>query len=222
MAPLLKYFDFFQIMNRHYFAPRATTWRSYTVASQVVGGTCPKCSLWVVKCLIYDLLSSRLSLLCSIHAVDCALIFMIQFWMDKFLLLVSLSWFISQLSHTKANLSRLSLTVLQRSWSKAPRLGTETARFSRKYFTTIAVVLGSISSAYAYFQSPFTQLCDCSEDESCAVSDTSFQDVLLLNGTTISSIETSSNQAVKFYNHYIRPFPPVPDRQGPVFWMDDG
>jgi hypothetical protein len=152
----------------------------------------------------------------------CALIFMIQFWMDKFLLLVSLSWFISLLSHTKANMARLSLTVLQRSWSKAPRLGTETARFSRKYFTTIAVVLGSISSAYAYFQSPFTQLCDCSEDESCAVSDTSFQDVLLLNGTTISSIETSSNQAVKFYNHYIRPFPPVPDRQGPVSWMNYG
>jgi hypothetical protein len=83
-------------------------------------------------------------------------------------------------------------------------------------------VLGAISSAYAYFHSPFTQLCDCSDEESCIASGTTFSDVVLLNGTTISSVETSSNDAVKFCNQKISPFPPVPAKQGPDVWMTEG
>jgi hypothetical protein len=163
--------------------------------------------------------------LCSIHAINILLLcidFHDSILDGQVLAPREFVMFHFDVSRMKDNLSLLPLNILQRSWSKAPRLGTETARFSRKYFTTAAIVLGSISSAYAYFQSPFSQLCDCSEDESCIASDTTFQDVLLLNGTTVSSVETSSNKAVKFCNMYIRPFPPVPDRVGPVSWMADG
>ena len=103
----------------------------------------------------------------------------------------------------------------------APLVGPESARFSRTYFTTAAVVLGAISSAYAYFHSPFTQLCDCSEDEACTIADTTFADVVLLNGTTIDSIETSSNEAVKFCKQKIYPFPPFPRKQGSDVWMTE-
>ena len=101
-------------------------------------------------------------------------------------------------------------------------VGTETARFSRKYFTTAALVLGTMSSAYAYFHSPFTQLCECSEDESCNLSDNTYTDVALLNGMFLASVEISSTEAVKFCNQKITPFPPVPDRQGPDTWMTEG
>ena len=103
----------------------------------------------------------------------------------------------------------------------APLVGPESARFSRTYFTTAAVVLGAISSAYAYFHSPFTQLCDCSEDEACTIADTTFADVVLLNGTTIDSIETSSNEVVKFCKQKIYPFPPFPRKQGSDVWMTE-
>jgi hypothetical protein len=78
-----------------------------------------------------------------------------------------------------------------------------------------------MSSAYAYFHSPFTQLCDCSEDEACTIADTTFADVVLLNGTTIDSIETSSNEVVKFCKQAINPFPPFPRKQGSDVWMTE-
>lgn len=149
---------------------------------------------------------------------------MVQYGMDKFLLLVSI---IAMVRYTEPSMycSTLILPHImfsrQRSWQKAPLVGTESARFSRKYFSTAAVVLGAISSAYAYFHSPFTQLCDCTEDESCTLSGNVYENVLLLNGTIIS-IETEPNQAIKFCNQQINPFPPVPDRQGPDTWMTEG
>lgn len=141
--------------------------------------------------------------------------------MDKFLLLVRelVKIYENHVLFSAQVRTKLIFLSQQRSWQKAPLVGTEAARFSRTYFTTAAVVIGAISSAYAYFHSPFTQLCDCSEGEQCTLSVTTFTDVVLLNGTVVDSLEASSNEAVKFCNQNLLRFPPVPSKQGADRWM---
>eukprot|EP00804_Cyclotella_cryptica_P013338 CCRYP_005119-RB/>CCRYP_005119-RB protein AED:0.07 eAED:0.07 QI:209/1/1/1/0.77/0.7/10/1560/999 len=192
LSPLLRYLDIFEILNRHYFAPRATTHED--LYSCFTGGWYNLAERFTDFTKIL-LLAVFYSPFMPLIYFLCALILFIQYWMDKFLLL--------------------------RSWQKAPLVGPETARFSRMYFTTAAVVLGAISSAYAYFHSPFTQLCDCTDDESCTLSQTTFTNVALLNGSTLNSVETSSNEAVRFCNQNIFSFPPVPAKQGSNVWMTE-
>eukprot|EP01082_Thalassiosira_pseudonana_P015471 g13944.t1.1.5e17418c g13944 g13944.t1 contig9:789813-792639(-) len=192
VSPLLRYFDIFEIMSRHYYAPRAKTQEEmfscfsggwYNLAERFTDFT---------KILLVAIFYSPFYPL--IYFLSATILF-IQYWVDKFLLL--------------------------RSWQKAPFIGTETARFSRVYFTTAAVVLGAISSAFAYAQSPFTFLCSCDEnsDSVCNVPNTqSFANVELLNGTQIGTIETSG-VSYYFCDQRNIGFPPTPDKQGDDVWM---
>ena len=96
------------------------------------------------------------------------------------------------------------------------------ARFSRTYFNTAAILLGAISSGYAYARSPYTNLCSCDGLECPGVTDTSqpFTDVTLLNGEKLETVE-ASNEQFYFCNQYEIGFPPVPAKQDSNNWMTD-
>lgn len=193
VSPLLRYLDFMTIINRHYFAPRAKT--EEELFSCFSGG-------W------YNLAErftdyTKVLLLCTFYSAFYPLMYFLgagilfaQYWMDKFLLL--------------------------RSWQKAPFVGPETSRFSRTYFNSLAILLGAMSSAYAYFKSPFTMLCSCAENnKECALPDTQeFTNVELNSGTIIPEVLTS-NEGFYFCNQDIDHFPPVPVGQGSDKWMTD-
>ncbi|KAL9178347.1 hypothetical protein ACHAXT_001775 [Thalassiosira profunda] len=154
VSPLLRYLDPMTILSRHFLAPRAKTEEALLDCFQ--GG-------------YYNLAErftdfTKVLLICTFYSAFYPLIWFLgaailfgQYWMDKFLLL--------------------------RSWQKAPSVGTETAKFSRFYFNTAAILLGAISSGYAYARSPYTQLCSCTEnDKACNIPGTQFTGVTLING----------------------------------------
>lgn len=118
-----------------------------------------------------------------IYFLGAAILF-IQYWMDKFLLL--------------------------RSWKRQPSIGPQVARFGRKYFTTGAIVIGAIFSAFAYAKFPFTYLCICDDDGSggCGSSSTTeFTNVTINNADPIDVNTTSV--AYKFCDQSVG-FPPIP------------
>lgn len=96
------------------------------------------------------------------------------------------------------------------------------ARFSRTYFNTAAILLGAISSGYAYARSPYTNLCSCDGLQCPGVTDTSqpFTDVTLLNGVRLDTVE-ASNEQFYFCNQDEIGFPPVPAKQDSNKWMTD-
>jgi len=190
LSPLLRYFDLFSFLDRHYFAPRAKTQEEmfgcfsggwYNLAERFTDFT-----KVLLLCMFYSAFYPLIYFLG-------ALILFIQYWMDKFLLL--------------------------RSWQKAPLINPNTARFSRTYFTTAALVLGAFSSAYAYARSPYTNLCECSEENPCNETNSrSFGNVQLLNGQSLDAVR-ASEQEYFFCNQRDIDFPPIPINQGSVQWM---
>ena len=111
----------------------------------------------------------------------------------------------------------------QRSWQKAPFIGPQTARFSRVYFTTAALVLGAFSSAYAYARSPFTMLCGCDDKNVCSLTKTrAFTNVRLLSGDSVDGVITTSEEQFYFCNQKNIGFPPIPIKQGSNTWMTAG
>ena len=75
-------------------------------------------------------------------------ILFLQYWMDKFLLLVSKIIYVpvsSVSSVTSLNLFCVAEDK-KRSWNRTARIGPETSRFSRFYFNSLAILLGVISS----------------------------------------------------------------------------
>ncbi len=151
-----------------------------------------------------------------------ALILFIQYWMDKFLLLVSAKFLCNLLClypFIPSFHSTLTVQSEQRSWQKAPLINPNTARFSRTYFTTAALVMGAFSSAYAYARSPYTNLCECYDENPCNETNSrSFDNVQLLNGALLDAVQTSE-QEYFFCNQRDIDFPPVPINQGSVKWM---
>jgi len=195
IAPLLRYFDFMTIVNRHIFAPRAKTEEELF--------SCFKGGWYSLAERFTDF--TKVLLLCTFYSAVYPLIYFLgaailfgQYWMDKFLLL--------------------------RSWQKQPKIGVKTAEFSRTYFNTAAILLGAISSAYVYARSPFTNLCSCDiNDKECgAVPDTQFTNVQLLNGeTTDISEDDLSNEVYYFCNQDQIGFPPIPSAQDTNIWMTE-
>lgn len=193
IAPLLRYFDFMTIVNRHIFAPRAKTEEELF--------SCFKGGWYSLAERFTDF--TKVLLLCTFYSAVYPLIYFLgaailfgQYWMDKFLLL--------------------------RSWQKQPKIGVKTAEFSRTYFNTAAILLGAISSAYVYARSPFTNLCSCDiNDKECgAVPDTQFTNVQLLNGETTDITEDDlSNEVYYFCNQDQIGFPPIPAAQDTNIWM---
>lgn len=196
VSPLLRYFDVMTILNRHYFAPRAKT--EEELFSCFSGG-------WYNLGERYTDFTKVL-ILCTFYSTFYPLIYFLgaaillgQYWMDKFLLL--------------------------RSWQKAPFVGPETARFSRTYFTTAAILLGAMSSGYAFARSPFTNLCSCADnDKECpAPEEFVFTNVKLLfaGGETIPEV-TATNELFYFCDQETIGFPPIPSETGDDKWMTDG
>ncbi len=187
VAPMLRYFDVATFLDRHYFAPRAKT--EEQMLSRFRGG-------WYnLSERFTDL--TKVLLLCIfyspfypfIYFLGAATLFL-QYWMDKFLLL--------------------------RSWKRAPTVGADTPRFSRRYFSTAAIVIGVIGAGYAYARSPFTNLCACGEtpESECSLtSSTSFTNVTLVNGTALEvNVETAS-EGYYFCDQKQIGFPPTSEKQ---------
>ena len=191
-APLLRYFDVMSFLDRHYFAPRAKT------EEQML--SCFKGGWYNLAERFTDL--TKVLLLCIFYSPFYPFIyflgaanFMISYWMDKFLLL--------------------------RSWQRAPSVGADTPKFSRRYFSTAAIVIGAIGGGYAYARSPFTNLCSCGDDDGCdsLSNSTTFTNVSLLNNAVLGVVETSNSEIFSFCNQQYIGFPPIPSKQEFLQWM---
>lgn len=112
---------------------------------------------------------------------------------------------------------------LVRIWRRAPFIGSNLARISRRYFFNIALVVFISSSAYAWAQFPYNNLCD--RDTGAAHTSTQeFNNAVLLNGT-VANI-TVGEEAVYFCSQDVQefdtvfPFPPSPRIQPDGYrWM---
>jgi hypothetical protein len=191
LAPFLRYLDILSFVNKHFFAPRAKT------EEQML--SCFKGGWYNLAERFTDL--TKVLLLCIffspfypfIYFLGAATLF-IQYWMDKFLLL--------------------------RAWQKAPNVGSDTAQFSRRFFSTAAIVIGAIGGGYAYARSPFTLLCSCTDGFCNASSNaTTFANVTLLNQRVIDVVETATGNFYYCDQNDIG-FPPIPSKQEyPLQWM---
>lgn len=184
IAPFLRYIDITSFLDRHFFAPRAKT------EEQMLA--CFRGGWYNMAERFTDL--TKVLLLCIffspfypfIYFLGAATLFL-QYWMDKFLLL--------------------------RSWQKAPNVGADTAHFSRKYFSTAAIVIGTIGGGYAYARSPFTFLCSCTDGFCNALPNaTTFTNVTLLNNEVVGVVETASEDSYFCEQQYVG-FPPTPNVQ---------
>ena len=190
VAPMLRYVDVVSFLDRHVFAPRAKT--EEQMLSRFRGG-------WYnLSERFTDL--TKVLLLCIfyspfypfIYFLGAATLFL-QYWMDKFLLL--------------------------RSWKRAPTVGADTPRFSRRYFSTAAIVIGVIGAGYAYARSPFTFLCACGEGRECNLtSSTTFTNVTVLDGT---SVDVEKAKDYYFCEQKSIGFPPTDEVQKDSQWMTD-
>jgi len=185
VAPLLRYFDVLSFLERHILAPRAKT------EEQMLA--CFRGGWYSLSERFTDL--TKVLLLCIFYSPFYPFIYFLgaatlffQYWMDKFLLL--------------------------RGWQRAPTVGADTPRFSRRYFSTAAIVIGAIGAGYAYARSPYTFLCSCSSNRECSnlTSSTNFTNVTLLNGDDIGDVGTASEGYYFCDQKYIG-FPPIPSKQ---------
>ena len=195
LSPLLRIFDVMSFLNRHYFAPRAKS------EEQML--SCFKGNWYNLAERFTDL--TKLLLLCIfyspfypfIYFLGAATLFL-QYWADKFLLL--------------------------RGWQRAPTVGADTPRFSRRYFSTAAIVIGAVGGGYAYARSPFTNLCSCVDapDGYCdplRPNSTTFRNVSLLSHEVIDVVETTSEDFYFCQQQYIGFPPDASTQEYSLQWM---
>ncbi|KAL7465620.1 hypothetical protein ACHAXS_005929, partial [Conticribra weissflogii] len=191
-SPILKVLDIGGIIQRHYLAPRAKS--QELLHENFRGGYYSMAERYT------DF--TKVLLLCVFYSPYYPIIFFfgvgilfVQFWTDKILLM--------------------------RAWQANPSIGPETSQFSRRYFTTAAIVIGAISAATVYANFPFTNLCNCPDgDDTCTVDVSQvYFNVTLLSGQQLETVRTSG-AALRFCNQAKVGFPPVPEHQGPEHsWM---
>jgi hypothetical protein len=134
----------------------------------------------------------------------------------------------------KVRNSRMTLTFsfhvqadkycLLRIWSWSPNIGSELAKFSRRYFYSGALLAYFLASAYAWAQFPYDNLCDPTEDYRAYGK--SRQYAYRTESGEIEFTTVNQDWAVQFCNQnwlgaYVFPFPPTPRLQPPTLkWMD--
>jgi hypothetical protein len=113
---------------------------------------------------------------------------------------------------------------LLRIWSWSPNIGSELAKFSRRYFYSGALLAYFLASAYAWAQFPYDNLCDPTEDYRSYGK--SGQYSYLTEGGEEDVTEVNQDWAVQYCTQswlgaYVFPFPPTPRLQPPTLkWMD--
>jgi hypothetical protein len=115
---------------------------------------------------------------------------------------------------------------LMRIWGWTPFIGSELARFSRRYFFSACCLALAFVSAYAWAQFPYDNLCDIEEYKGRARSGT-YTNVTMLNKTVVSEIVVEQTAPVLYCSQSWRnvrglSFPPTSRIQpdGKV-WMSD-
>ena len=127
---------------------------------------------------------------------------------------------------------------LVRIWQPTPRLGSELAVFSRKFFFTFTVVALAVVSSLTWAQYPYDKLCEPLDDATATPG--LYTDVTLLDGTTTDDIDVidttdyvSCGQNFRAWSGKL-PFPATPrvqsgdsgwfgsvDEETDVTWMSD-
>lgn len=113
-----------------------------------------------------------------------------------------------------------------RVWANTPFIGSEVAKFSRRYFFSAAVVAYAIISAYQWAGFPYDNL--CRKDEPQTGAEGTYEGVSLANGGVLEDpITVENDEFFKFCRQSWRgfdrlPFPPTA-RQQPddTYWMTD-
>lgn len=110
-----------------------------------------------------------------------------------------------------------------RIWGYSPFVGSEVARFSRRYFFSGAVLAYAIISAYAWAGFMYDNICDVDNPQPGAKR--TYTDVELANEKVMPTIEVKQDKYVEYCDQSFRgyaglPFPPV-SRQQPdgLKWM---
>lgn len=99
--------------------------------------------------------------------------------------------------------NRMDKFLLLRSWQKQPLIGPEAAQYSKKYFSTAALVIGGVTSSYLYAGFPYTYVCDCDSDDHCNISTTTPFNVTLLDGTGITIQTSPPPPVVRFCDQHV-------------------
>ena len=115
-----------------------------------------------------------------------------------------------------------------RIWANSASLGSELARFSRKYFFSLAVLAYAIMSAYQFAGFPYDNVCDVVDNPTFGGSG-NYTNVTLSDDTIVDIITVSPEQdaIVKFcrqswqgFDGFL--FPPTANSQPPgLQWMSD-
>jgi hypothetical protein len=91
---------------------------------------------------------------------------------------------------------------LVRIWRRSAAIGPSLARISRRYFFTLAVMVFIVSSAFAWAQFPYDNLCD-KEAGTERVLHKKFDNILLLDGSLVN-ITVHQNTAVYYCSQDIQ------------------
>lgn len=115
---------------------------------------------------------------------------------------------------------------LMRIWANSPHIGSEVARFSRKYFFSAAVVAYAVISSYQWAGFPYDNLCRSGKEDYNPITGASrtYSNVVLLNGNVLPSVTVRSDEYFQYCRQSWRgfehlPFPPTPRQQGDQHWM---
>lgn len=190
-------------LNRHFFAPRATTQDAMNL--KFAGAP------WELAERYTD--ATKLLFLCVWY---CA-IFPGAFFLCSFALYIK--YFVDRFS-------------LMRTWKRPPQLGTQVSKFSRRYFFSLAVVAMAIMSSYYWSGFPYDNLCEIEEaiDDRYSgtfivkASDTNIR----MNGTFLELVPGNPQYRVCSQNLIAlgndrRTFPFIPERQPEGDeWMSPG
>jgi hypothetical protein len=121
-------------------------------------------------------------------------------------------------------LTQVDKFCLMRIWANSPFIGSEVARFSRRYFFSAAVVAYAIVSSYQWAGFPYDNLCRL--DEPLTGANRTYTNVTLLNGTVLPSVTVENDEFYYFCRQNWKgferlPFPPTPRQQGDLHWMTE-
>lgn len=195
VVPFLRLLDIVGTLKKHILAPRAVTQEQMNLSFQGTPYNLGERYTDLTKILFLCFFYSALF---PGSFFFCGAILFVQYYVDKI--------------------------CLMRVWAPAPFLGTELAKFSRRYFFSTALLAFGIVSSFAWAQFPYDNLCD--PEEPTGSNFTGAWTVTLLTGevTDIGVIEPEPavfcNQNWRDYDGF--PFPATSRLQdGRLDWMTE-
>ena len=238
VAPTLRILDVMGAFKKHFLAPRARTQEVGDMRNRLVHLFVPNFVTLLVKEMNLSFQGTpyhlgerytdftKVLFLCFFYSAlfpatffFCAAILTVQYFADKFCLMVR-GYFCGMFT---AFSTLLSIYIAcrfhkQRIWEPAPFIGPQLAVFSRRYFFTGALLAYAIVSSYAWAQFPYDNIC-LPDDPISGVAGV-YENVRILNGT-VTTINVVEDEAARYCNQQWRAYSGIAFPAGPR-WQENG